>query len=78
MARKRMPADVAAKVAPDLIDQAGARIDAERLTRRLAKALRRLTDADRNTLLPYAWGDLDYGCCIPGARRRGSGSGAAA
>jgi RNA polymerase sigma-70 factor (ECF subfamily) len=52
--------DLPAQIAPDLIDQAGARIDAERLTRRLGKALRRLSDADRDTLLLYAWGDLDY------------------
>jgi RNA polymerase sigma factor (sigma-70 family) len=47
-------------IAPDLIDQAGARIDAQRLTERLAKALRRLSERDRDTLLLYAWGDLDY------------------
>ncbi|MDW4572903.1 sigma-70 family RNA polymerase sigma factor [Microbacterium sp. M3] len=57
---KGMSADLAAQIAPDLIDQASARIDAERLTRRLGKALRRLSDADRDTLLLYAWGDLDY------------------
>ena len=57
---KGMTADLAAQIAPDLIDQAGARIDAQRLTRRLAHALRRLSEADRDTLLLYAWGDLDY------------------
>lgn len=60
VAWKGMSADLASQVAPDLIDQAGARIDAERLTRRLTKALRRLSDPDRDTLLLYAWGDLDY------------------
>ncbi|KJL21272.1 ECF RNA polymerase sigma factor SigW [Microbacterium oxydans] len=60
IAWKGMSADLAAQVAPDFIEQAGARIDAERLTRRLKKALRRLPVADRDTLLLYAWGDLDY------------------
>ena len=36
------------------------RMDAERLTRRLAAALQKLSDADRDTLLLYAWGHLDY------------------
>ena len=35
-------------------------MDAERLTRRLAAALQKLSDADRDTLLLYAWGHLDY------------------
>lgn len=60
VAWKGMSADLAAQIAPDLIDQAGARIDAGRLTQRLDKALRRLSGADRDTLLLYAWGDLDY------------------
>lgn len=60
VAWKGMSADLAAQIAPDLIAQAGARIDAQRLTARLAKALRRLSEADRDTLLLYAWGDLDY------------------
>lgn len=57
---KGMVADLAAQVAPDLIDQSSARIDAQRLTHRLAKTLRRLSAADRETLLLYAWGELDY------------------
>lgn len=60
IAWKGMSADLAAQVTPDFIEQAGARIDAERLTHRLTKALRRLPAADRDTLLLYAWGDLDY------------------
>lgn len=60
VAWKGLSADLAARVAPDFIERAGARIDAERLTRRLATALRRLPAADRDTLLLYAWGDLDY------------------
>lgn len=57
---KGVSADLAAQIAPDFIDLAGARIDAERLAHRLTKALRRLPAADRDTLLLYAWGDLDY------------------
>ena len=57
---KGMTADLAAQIVPDLIDLAGARIDAHRLTQRLAKALRRLPEIDRDTLLLYAWGNLDY------------------
>lgn len=60
VAWKGMSADLAAQIAPDLVDLAGARIDAQRLTPRLAKALRRLPEIDRDTLLLYAWGDLDY------------------
>lgn len=55
-----MVADVAAQLSPDMIEQAGARLDAARLTRRLASALRGLSASDRDTLLLYAWGDLDY------------------
>ena len=60
VAWRGISADLAAQITPDLIDQAGARIDAQRLARRLGKALRRLSEADRDTLLLYAWGDLDY------------------
>ena len=60
VAWKGMSAEMAAQLAPDFIERAGSRIDAERLARRLAKALRRLSDVDRDTLLLYAWGDLDY------------------
>lgn len=60
IAWKGMSADLAARIAPDFIELAGSRVDAERLSRRLAKALRRLSVADRDTLLLFAWGDLDY------------------
>lgn len=60
VAWKGMAADMAARVAPDLIERAGARVDAERATRRLTSALRKLSEADRDTLLLYAWGHLDY------------------
>ncbi len=57
---KGMVAQLAAELSPDLIEQAGARIDAARAMRRLASALRQLSPGDRDTLLLYAWGDLDY------------------
>lgn len=57
---KGMIADLAAQLTPDVIEQASARMDAALLTRRLASALRALTASDRDTLLLYAWGDLDY------------------
>lgn len=57
---KGMVADVASQIAPDLIDQAGVRLDAARVTRRIASALRALSAPDRDTLLLYAWGDLEY------------------
>lgn len=57
---KGMVADLAAQLAPDMIEQAGVRMDAARLTRRLASTLRALSSAERDTLLLYAWGDLDY------------------
>jgi RNA polymerase sigma-70 factor (ECF subfamily) len=57
---KGMTAEIAASISPDLIEQASARVDAERATRRLETALRGLSRADRDTLLLYAWGDLDY------------------
>lgn len=60
VAWKGIAADFAARLAPDFIEQAGARIDAQRLTRRLSAALRRLSATDRDTLLLYAWGDLNY------------------
>ncbi len=60
VAWKGMAADMAAQVAPDFIERAGARMDAARLTRRLSSALSKLSDADRDTLLLYAWAHLDY------------------
>jgi len=53
-------ADSAASAAPDVIERAGARLDAEAEARRLGAALARLSTADRDTLLLYAWADLDY------------------
>lgn len=60
VAWRGIAADFAAQLAPDFIEQAGARIDAQRLTRRLSAALQRLSATDRDTLLLYAWGDLNY------------------
>ncbi len=60
VAWRGMVAELAAQVAPDVIDQAGSRVDAQRLARRLAGVLRRLSVADRDTLLLYAWGELNY------------------
>ncbi len=51
---KGVSADLAAQIVPDFIEQAGARIDAQRLARRLKKALRRLTKAERDTQLLLA------------------------
>lgn len=55
-----MVAGVAAEITPDLIELAGLRVDAERMSRKLAAALRGMPARDRDTLLLYAWGDLDY------------------
>ncbi|GGD76136.1 RNA polymerase sigma factor [Microbacterium murale] len=60
VAWRGMSAELAAQIAPDFIELASARIDAQRLTSGLAKALRRLPEIDRDTLLLYAWGNLDY------------------
>lgn len=60
VAWKGMVAALAAEIAPDLIEQAVVRVDAQRTTRRLAAALKALASHDRDTLLLYAWGDLDY------------------
>lgn len=60
VAWRGMVADLAAQVTPDVIEQAGSRVDAQRLARRLTGVLRRLSVADRDTLLLYAWGELNY------------------
>jgi RNA polymerase sigma-70 factor (ECF subfamily) len=44
----------------DPSDAAVARVDAERAHRSVADALRHLSQADRETLLLFAWGDLGY------------------
>ena len=55
-AGERMRADTPAEVAEDALG----RVEAERLGPQLAHALGSLTAADRDTLLLYAWGGLDY------------------
>lgn len=57
---KGLVADLAAQIAPDYLDRSDERMDAQRLADRLGSALRRLRAGDRDTLLLYAWGDLDY------------------
>ena len=60
IAWKGMVAEIAADVVPDAIELAGARMDAERSVKRITTALRRLSPGDRDVVLLYAWGDLDY------------------
>jgi RNA polymerase sigma factor (sigma-70 family) len=60
VAWKGMVAGIAADVVPDAIELAGARMDAARSAKRIEGALRRLSTGDRDTVLLYAWGDLDY------------------
>ncbi|MDQ1130726.1 RNA polymerase sigma factor [Microbacterium sp. SORGH_AS_0888] len=48
------------RVEHDQIDRAADRMDAERLAAKVGSALRRLPAGDRDVLLLYAWGDLDY------------------
>lgn len=53
-------AEIAAQSAHDAIEAASSRVDAEAATRRLASVLKRMPARDRDALLLYAWGDLDY------------------
>jgi RNA polymerase sigma-70 factor (ECF subfamily) len=57
---KGMVAALAAEIAPDALERSDEQIDAERMSRRLASALRALHARDRDPLLLNAWGDLDY------------------
>lgn len=50
----------AAALDHDAIDALGSRVDAEVAIKTLAGAIRRMPARDRETLLLYAWGDLDY------------------
>lgn len=50
----------AAAVDHDAIEAMGSRIDAEVAIREMGSAIRRMHARDRETLLLYAWGDLDY------------------
>ena len=49
-----------ARIDIDAIEAADARLDAGAAARRIGGALRRLPAGDRDVLLLYAWGDLDY------------------
>jgi RNA polymerase sigma-70 factor (ECF subfamily) len=53
-------ADAASILVADPVADHGERLDAAAAIRRLAGAVRRLRDGDRDALLLYAWGDLDY------------------
>jgi RNA polymerase sigma-70 factor (ECF subfamily) len=53
-------ADHAAALPVDVVDAIGARVDAERAVRDLARTVRKLSAGDRDVLLLHAWGDLDY------------------
>jgi RNA polymerase sigma-70 factor (ECF subfamily) len=57
---KGLRAAGAAEIPSDTIDALGSRVDAEVAIRRLASAIRRMPARDRDTLLLFAWADLDY------------------
>lgn len=57
---KGLVAAGAAELDHDAIEALGSRVDAESAVKRLASALKRMPSRDRDTLLLYAWGDLDY------------------
>ena len=50
----------AAELDRDAIEALGSRVDAEVAVRALASSIKRMPSRDRDTLLLYAWGDLDY------------------
>lgn len=52
-------ADLAA-IVTDPIGEASERLDARLMASRMGKALARMPHRDRDVLLLYAWGDLDY------------------
>ncbi|RFA12833.1 RNA polymerase subunit sigma-70 [Subtercola boreus] len=53
-------ADAARVIEHDAIEIAGIRVDAARAVKKLGSHLNRMPAADRDTLLLYAWTDLDY------------------
>ncbi|MGL4339898.1 MAG: RNA polymerase sigma factor, partial [Rhodoglobus sp.] len=50
----------AAELNQDAVEAVGSRVDAEMAMKKLATAIKRMPTRDRDTLLLYAWGDLDY------------------
>lgn len=52
--------DAARVIEDDAIEVAGVRVDAARALKKLGTSLNRMPPADRDTLLLYAWTDLDY------------------
>jgi RNA polymerase sigma factor (sigma-70 family) len=50
----------AAELDRDAIEALGSRVDAEVAIRKLTSAIKGMPARDRDTLLLYAWGDLDY------------------
>ncbi|WP_245979640.1 RNA polymerase sigma factor [Gryllotalpicola protaetiae] len=58
--RALVAADAATILAADPMAALGDTLDAAAAVRRIAGAVRRLRDGDRDALLLYAWGDLDY------------------
>lgn len=58
--RALVAADAASIVAFDPVSDRGDRLDAAAAVRSMAAAIRHLRDGDRDALLLYAWGDLDY------------------
>ena len=50
----------AAELDRDAIEAMASRVDAEVAIRGLGSAIRRMPARDRDALLLYAWGDLDY------------------
>jgi RNA polymerase sigma factor (sigma-70 family) len=57
---KGLVAAGAAAIDHDAIESLGSRVDAETAFRSLASTIRRMPSRDRDALLLYAWGDLDY------------------
>jgi len=57
---KGLAAASSAEVHHDVTEAVGSRIDAAASMRRLGSAMNRMPAGDRDALLLYAWGDLDY------------------
>lgn len=57
---KGLEADSLSALPPQDLEELTSRVDAERTVRRLGRTLGRMVRRDRDVLLLYAWGDLDY------------------